>query len=559
MVNENSLVDNIKIILIFVTVILTNFSCGNPVYYGPPLKVNAQLGVMEKQKQKLPKITNSIDKWSSQVIYKPLSPLENNLKNILNSYWNESDVNKDADEYTSELPTKIIKIKNNYTNSILDSFIKHKEETKKVYYDREHQETNLGINDKFTAEKNEVENDNDRRFVNRSSIITKANFSYYHPIHKKHYNISSTNVPAPVSLQHGATTSSMHLTTDYNTKVTSTSQNKYSKNQNNSDSEHMAIQVGGNSDTNKAHYMTTQVPFKPTGGPKSPVTALSFYPNKKNIKYSIKQTSFGPQKPLFGHNPSIFESYNKKSNNRIPHKVTHQTQQNKVPSYTTSSNYQYMGYDRPSKPLVHSNISPTGHIPSNNHPPFWNHFTNPPHDTLNNHIPNTLPPASYKPIFVQNTNKPTIPKPVNNHFSYKPTSTTSSQGIEVNKPTTVEISKKPLYKPTYRPIVVEPEPQVVLEVPSLVEEIVLPQEVAVPQEVAIFEEPISVAHEPVPTPMADNPAVSMGRPNMMNRLIGFSPLFPNNKFPISFTKGEITCSYKPTNSSITNTRRRSTS
>ena len=244
MVNENSLVDNIKIVLIFVGVLLTTFSCANPVYYGPSLKVEAQLGVMEKQKQKLPKITNSIDKWSSQVIYKPLSPLENNLKNILDSYWNETDVKVDRDDYTSELPTKIIKIKNNYTNSIFDSFIKHKEETtEKMYYDREHQETNLDINNKFATENNDVENENDRRFVNRSSIITKANFSYYHPIHKKYYNISSANVPAPVSLQHGATTSSMHLTTDYNSKASSMSTKKNSKNPNKSNNEHMALLI----------------------------------------------------------------------------------------------------------------------------------------------------------------------------------------------------------------------------------------------------------------------------------------------------------------------------
>ena len=56
-----------------------------------------------------------------------MSPLENDLKNILDSYWNDTAEKIEANEYTSELPTKLNQIKNGYSNSILDSYIKHKE------------------------------------------------------------------------------------------------------------------------------------------------------------------------------------------------------------------------------------------------------------------------------------------------------------------------------------------------------------------------------------------------------------------------------------------------
>ena len=502
MVNENLSVCNIKILLIFVFSTLSTFNHASSVYYGPPLKVNAQLGVMNEKEEKLPKNTKSIVEWNSQVIYKPMSPLEKDLKNILDSYWNETDDKNDRNEYTSELPTKIMQIKNEYTNSILDSYIKHKEDTtEKIYNDRVHLETNLVGYNKVKTEKDKNENDIDRKFVNRSSIITKANFSYYHPIHKKYYNLSSTDVPSPVSLQHdGSTTSSMHLKTNYIPNSSSTFiEKKNFHNQIKNHNEDLAIKLGGNTDASKLPYKTTQIPFKPTGAPNSPLNSLSFYPTKKNINYSIKPASFGPQKPLFGHDPSIFQSFTKKSNHRIPHKVTHKLQQNSLGSSTPSQLNQYVGFNKPSKPQVHSNISPTGHIPSNNHPPYWSHISNYPHDTLINNIPNTTPPASYKPIFLQ-TSKPAKPVPIKNNFSYKPTSTTSSHGIEINKPTSIVLSNKPIYKPTYRPVVVEQEPQLVLETPSLIEEIVLPQEVVVPQELVVFDEPVTVAHEQVTDP-----------------------------------------------------------
>ena len=389
-----------------------------------------------------------------------------------------------------------MQIKNDYTNSILDSYIKHKEDTtEKTYKDRVHLETNLGGH---ITEKDKNEYDIDRQFVNRSSIITKANFSYYHPIHKKYYNLSSTDVPSPVSLQHDGKTSSMHLKTDYKSNGSSTFLKKpNSHDQIKNDNDHSAIKHGKNN--GKSPYKTTQIPFKPTGAPNNPVNLISFYPTKKNITYSIKPASFGPQKPLFGHDPSIFQSFTKKSNYRSPHKVTHKLHQNGLTSSSPSHTNQYVGFDKPSKPQVHSNISPTGHIPSNNHPPYWSHIVNHPHSSLSNNIPNTTPPESYKPIFIQ-TSKPAKPIPIKNNFSYKPTSTTSSQGIEINKPSNIEQSNKPVYKPTYRPVVVEPEHQLVLETPTLIEEIVLPQEVVIPQEVVVFDEPVTVAHEQVTDP-----------------------------------------------------------
>ena len=497
MVSENFLFDNIKTILIFVFITLSALSCANPVYYGPPLKVNAQLGVMEKQEEKLTKDNKSIDKWSSQIIYKPMSPLENDLKNILDSYWKDTDDKIDANEYTSELPTKLMKIKNGYSNSILDSYIKHKEETtEQSFNDRVHMETNVIEDHKFHTEMDNVENVDDREFVNRSSILTKANFSYYHPVHKKYYNISSNNVPKPVSLQYDSTTSLNHIKPLNTLHAGSMSSNKdmaYNKNTNHYDK----LDGKPSNNSNKSSYKTTQVPFKPTGGSHSTITAFPFYPTKKTAHYATVGNSFGPQKPLFGHKPSVFESFTKKSNNRIPHKVTHKTTHNNLSVSPQTSSNQYTHY-RPPKPPVHSNISPTGHIPSNNHPPFWSQITNNLQTTIPNHISNTLPPASYKPVYLHTTSRPSKPGAISHTFSYKPTSTTSSIGIEVNKPTSIEMSIKPLYKPTYRPVVAETETQQVIEPPSLVEEIILPQEVAViEQTVATF---VEQSVEPVTDP-----------------------------------------------------------
>ena len=503
MVSESLPFDNIKPILIFVCITLSALSCANPVYYGPPLKVNAQLGVMEKQEEKLTKDNKSIDTWSSQIIYKPMSPLENDLKNILDSYWKDTDDKIDANEYTSELPTKLIKIKNGYSNSILDSYIKHKEETnEQSFNDRVHMETNVIEDHMLHTEMDNVQNVKDREFVNRSSILTKANFSYYHPVHKKYYNISSNNVPKPVSLQYDSTTSLNHIkpsnTLNFGS-ISSTKGTAYHKNTN-----HDKLVLKPSNNSNKAPYKTTQIPFKPTGGSHSTITAFPFYPTKKTINYATVGSSFGPQKPLFGHKPSVFESFTKKSNNRIPHKVTHQISHNSFSVSPQPSGDQYTHY-RPPKPPVHSNISPTGHIPSNNHPPFWGHVTNNQPSTITNHLSNTLPPASYKPIYVSTTSRPSKPGVTSHNFSYKPTSTTSSIGIEVGLPASVEMSIKPLYKPTYRPVVVEAEaePQLVLETPSLVEEIILPQEVAViEQTVATFvEQPVEPVTDPANIPI----------------------------------------------------------
>lgn len=502
MVSGSLLLDNIKTILIFVCITLSAIICANPVYYGPPLKVNAQLGVMEKQDEKLTKDNKSIDKWSSQIIYKPMSPLENDLKNILDSYWNDTEDKIEANDHTSELPTKLIQIKNGYSNSILDSYIKHKEETpKQSFNDRVHMETNVIEDHKLHTEMDSVENVKDREFVNRSSILTKANFSYYHPIHKKYYNISSNNVPKPVSLQYDSTTSLNHIK-PWNTLHAGSINSNKDMAYNNNKNHHGELVVKPTNNSNKAPYKTTQVPFKPTGGSHSTITAFPFYPTKKTTHYATVGSSFGPQKPLFGHKPSVFESFTKKSNNRIPHKVSHKTTQKSLPSSPQTSSNQYTHY-RPPKPPVHSNISPTGHIPSNNHPPFWNHITNNHESAITNHSSNTLSPASYKPIYLHTTRGPSKPDAMSHNFSYKPTSTTSSIGIEVNKPTSVEMSIKPLYKPTFRPVVAEAEPQLVLEPPNLVEEIILPQEVVVIEQTAatFVEQPVEPVTDPANIPI----------------------------------------------------------
>ena len=490
MVSETFRVDNIKTIVVLVYIALSTLTSANQVYYGPPVKVQAQFGITNKDNEKLLKDTKSIESWRSQVVYKPLSPLEKDLENILNSYWNKTYDKMENSEYTSELPTKLVQIKPDYKNSIINSYIKHKEETAEpILSDRVHLETNLNIHEKLTPERHEEENITDREFVNRSSIITKSNFSYYHPIHKKYYNITATSKPHhKVSSQYYAPTSSNHINTYNASKVSyNVISNKINHNKSTSDNKPLDQKVGHGS--NKVPYKTTQVPFKPTGGPYRPITAMPLYPTMNTIKNSNLGHSFGPQKPLFGHNPSVFESFNKKSNNRKPHKVAHKKPHHSFSGSPSIPKDQYINY-KPVKPQVHSNISPTGHIPSSNHPPFWNQITNSPPHSIPTKVPNTWSPSTYKPIYLHTPVNPGNP---NNDISYKPTSTTSSQGIVINKPISIEFTNKPSYKPTYRPVTVEAESQLVLETPSLIEEIILPEEV-------VIDEPVSVVHEHVTDP-----------------------------------------------------------
>ena len=64
----------------------------------------------ESNSLKLSKGTKSISTSTSNVVYKPLSPLEKDLEGILDEYWNKPQM---GSEYTHELPTKILAVKNN--------------------------------------------------------------------------------------------------------------------------------------------------------------------------------------------------------------------------------------------------------------------------------------------------------------------------------------------------------------------------------------------------------------------------------------------------------------
>ena len=79
-----------------------------------------------------------------------------------------------------------------------------------------------------------------------------------------------------------STTSSFHLKTDYISQSSPTfSKNKNCHNEIKNDNENLAIKLGENTDASKSPYKTTQIPFKPTGAPNSPVNSLTFYPTKK--------------------------------------------------------------------------------------------------------------------------------------------------------------------------------------------------------------------------------------------------------------------------------------
>ena len=79
MVSKVFRVGNIKTIVVLVHIALSTLASANQVYYGPPVKVQAQFGITNKDNEKLLKDTKSIESWRSQVVYKPLSPLEKDL------------------------------------------------------------------------------------------------------------------------------------------------------------------------------------------------------------------------------------------------------------------------------------------------------------------------------------------------------------------------------------------------------------------------------------------------------------------------------------------------
>ena len=164
-----------------------------PVYYGAPLEVNAQLGVSDESNSlKLYKGTKSISTSTSNVVYKPLSPLEKDLEGILDEYWNKPQM---GSEYTHELPTKILAVKsNNFIKK--DSFLNKlnmKTPEQDSIYDKHY-----GSKDRLDAKQRNTSHDLDTRtFVDKSSILTKNNFSYYHPDHKKYYHISPSQSQIP--------------------------------------------------------------------------------------------------------------------------------------------------------------------------------------------------------------------------------------------------------------------------------------------------------------------------------------------------------------------------
>jgi hypothetical protein len=191
---------------------------------------------------------------------------------------------------------------------------------------------------------------------------------------------------------------------------------------------------------------------------------------------------------LFGHQPLIFDPFNKKSGHREPHKASHNRPHNQLQKIQTTlprPTNKYNPY-KPIKPPFHSNISPTGHIPSNNHPPFWNGIVNSQSQYKPTKNPTTFQQMTYKPIHMQ-TSMIGSSKPLeSNGWSgsdgdtfYKPTSTTTATGMVTNKPLIGELSIQPIYKPTYRPVT-EPKPQLVIDIPATVEELVPDQSLVIP-------------------------------------------------------------------------------
>lgn len=484
MVSVFSSVGCIKYAVVLMYIVLsTTLVNTNPIYYGPPVKVNAQLGVINENQEKLSKDTKSVDSIKSQVIYKPLSPLETDLQNILDSYWNKSHNAYDGTEYTSELPSKLRPIKE-HQNSIRESLIKHKTEILKQ--NLVHNTHVIKKEDDTLSTDRYVENNTgNREFVNRSAIVTKANFSYYHPVHKKYYNITSTE---PIQLPKPITMNSNKVSTNENSKIvfhtSHTEENKHKK-----IPQVQTTQNNKGTFTYKLKpYKTTKVPYKPTGGTYAPITFLPLLPTTTAINHLTSASNFGPHKPLFGHKPSIFDPYNKKSGHRQPHKATHITPQNQLETMQTTlprPTNKYSPY-KPIKPPVHSNISPTGHIPSNNHPPFWSGIISSQSQYKPTKKPTTVLKTTYKPIHVQTpVLEPSEPLESNGLSGsdedkfYKPTSTTSSNLIVTHKPLVGEFSVQPIYKPTYRPVT-ESKPQLVIEIPETDEEAIPGQSLLLP-------------------------------------------------------------------------------
>ena len=298
MVSVVSSVGCIKYAVVLVCIVSSTLARTNTIYYGTPVKVKAQLGLINEDDAKLSKDTKSIDSLKSQVIYKPLSPLEKDLQSILDSYWNTSHNTFDGTEYTSELPSKLRPIKE-HQNSIRDNLIKHKSEILK--HNLVHKSHLIKNEDDTISTDRYVEkNTDERKFVNRSSIVTKANFSYYHPVHKKYYNITQTE---PIQPPKPITMTSNKISADQN----SNNFFQTSPKEKNIHKKLPHVQTSQNTKGNIIYklkpYKTTKIPYKPTGGTYAPITFSPLLPTKTPINILHSSSNFGPHKPLFGQSP----------------------------------------------------------------------------------------------------------------------------------------------------------------------------------------------------------------------------------------------------------------
>ena len=446
-----------------------------PMYYGAPLKVNAQLGVSDEPDGiKFSKGTKSISTSTSNVVYKPLSPLEKDLEGILDEYWSKPQM---GSEYTNELPTKILAVKNN--NFIKkDSFLnKHNMKTPEQdsMYDK-----NYGSKDRLDAKERNTSLDSDTRtFVNRSSILTKNNFSYYHPDHKKYYHISpsQSQVPSEFTIKTHEENIESGIRMKDNNKNSPV--DPVHKNINKI-LETEATKYDVSSDFNT--FQRPEIAYKPTSGPHNLVTISPS--TTHTIKHSKPILSFGSHKPLFGHKPSVFESVNKKSGHRIPHKAHYGRPYSKLTTVRPKVSLQHQYY-KPTKPPFHSNVSPNV-SPSNNifkpHLSSWNNdaLTHPQYKPTK--IPYSTLKTTYKPINFQTTNVPfhylssnlisNVIQDAGSNIGYKPTSSTSSIGLVTSKPIALNGLVRPEYKPTYKPFV--ESQQALLEVPPAVSNVVAP-------------------------------------------------------------------------------------
>ena len=469
--------------LVLVYIIFATLVNSIPVYYADPVKVNARLGVVSEDDHELTKNTKSVSNYKSKVVYSPIGSLNKDLGSILDNYWSKNKQKPYSPEYTSEVPTKLMSI-NRYQNSLKGILEKqHSEATKQEPVGMANSQYFTNSNDILSADASLELNDNTKKFVDKSAILTKANFSYYHPVHKKYYNIGQSEP----TLQEDFTINTSNRpfkneTWNSNDNIPLVSdhldwmQHQDDKNLINKNQQSLKL----------TPYKTTKVPYRPTAGTKSPIPFISSFPTKSTSNKLDTEAAFGPHKPLFGHQPSIFESLRKNSSNRKPHKASHTRPQNQ---YKTRPTVKYKPY-KPTKPPFQSTMSSANQISSN---PFEHSAS-----SLNQETSNQPP---YRPISIHSFPSQTFYKPI--HFptttrpfntinlisqvnpiaiatsdvGYKPTSTEPSVGIESNQPSSTDaILVKPIYKPTFSPVV--QAEQLVVDIPSTIEQVV-PEELLI--------------------------------------------------------------------------------